>query len=105
MKKSVYSFQLGLNDQTTRQQEISTIEALKLCNRLASEKFWWCTISENNGGYKYLDGEIVQEISLKIDIVDYWSIDDKKAVQFKENLKQIFNQEDVLLSKSTIELL
>lgn len=105
MKKAKYIFNLGLNDQTTRRQEITTIEAMKLANRLTTEAFGGCTIKENNGGYKYKDDEIIEEVSLEIEVVDYWSIDDVKALEHKELLKRIFNQEDVQLAKTTIEIL
>lgn len=97
MKK--YTIILGLNDQNSKQQEISTLNAYKIINNIIFDYCDGATITENKGLYRHDDGTIIEEISLNISIMfaELISIE-----QISEKLKLIFNQESVIIQTEEI---
>lgn len=86
---------LGLNDQTTKKQEIDTTQAYNLVfNAIQAVNYDGCTISESTGLYKHNDGFFVIEKSLKIEIL---FASDDKTKKLIDDLKQKFNQESIAL--------
>ena len=53
---------LGLFDQKTKAQEISTLDAYKIASNLLCEYIGFGTITEACGVYTHENGEIVQEL-------------------------------------------
>lgn len=86
---------LGLNDQDTKTQIITTNNAVNLCKSILLRYFVGASILSNvQGVFKHEDGTIVVENSLAVILYGY-SLD--KVLQFVEDLKKEFNQESVTL--------
>lgn len=89
-----FTLYIGLNDKTTKLQEISTIDAYKLIvNICKSHKLDGFTISEAMGFYVHEDGEVVTEKSLRIEIL--FSSNEVIDAIIKD-VKTILNQESVV---------
>ena len=86
---------LGLNDGTTKQQEISTDKAIEMVSNVISGG----SISTIQGVYTHEDGTKVKENTLKIDIL---YSDDATVRLYASDLKRLFNQESVLISKGIV---
>lgn len=92
-----YSIYLWLNDKDTKKQKIWTLDAYKLVRNLVVSEFWAWTITEANGVFSHESWEIVEEKTIKIELITEKSVD-----EFVKTLKAIFNQESVLV-KTAIE--
>lgn len=89
-----YNLFLGLNDKDSKKQEFTTIDAYKICSKLATKKFDGCTITQAQGYYRDSNNNLVLENTLQIQI----ATNDKKAIlQYCKLLKTIFNQECILI--------
>ena len=96
---------LGLNDKNTKQQEIDTVNAYKITMRAVIRAgYTGATITEATGFYTHDDGATVIEKSLRIDIID---ANERKTAALIEDLKNLFNQESILLQRteSTIDFI
>ena len=88
---------IGLNDKDSKVQEITTIEAYKIVNRLIND----CTIVEGKGKYTHDDGAIVTETTLIVTVFDFNNnFDIKNTCQ---QLKLILNQEAIAVSVENID--
>lgn len=91
---------VGLNDKISKMQEISTIDAYKICGRAIGRD---CTITEGRGIYTHDDGTIVEEVSLKIEILDFEGVIDKAWIGEKVGaIKQLLNQESVAVEYTSV---
>lgn len=90
MKKII--LYLGLFDQTTKQQEISTLDAYKVASNLLTDIIGFGTITEACGVYTHNDGTIVNEPTLRIEVSNV-EIEPMKRLAIA--LKTAFNQESV----------
>lgn len=100
MKINLY---LGLNDKKTKKQEISTLEAYKITERLVLNSFDGCSISEQNGVYTHENGEIVHEKSLNIAIFTDNDVNNLvKVDKLARELCITFNQESVIIEKTQV---
>ena len=94
-----FTIYLGLNDQTTKRQEISTIEAYKITTNMLAATFGGGTIFEAEGIYKHDDGSVVIEKTLRIEIL----FAELPAVRaFVADLKKVFNQESIAVQHEQI---
>ena len=85
---------IGLNDQNTKKQEISTIEAYKMVQNVCAEAFGGSTIFSGKGTYTHNNGSMVYENTL-ICIVYTDDMDGvKKAATI---IKTALNQESVAI--------
>lgn len=91
---------LGLNDKDTKKQEINIIEAYKIVNNVVNNYCDGATIYECQGIYKHDNGEIVFEKTLKIELM---FVDRLTVVSLVKDLKEIFNQESIVLQKEIVE--
>lgn len=91
MKK--YTLYCGLNDKDSKIQEISTIEAFKICTKIICNLAGGGTIFEADGVYTHENGEIVIEKALRIELVE---ISDETCNRIVAALKTAFNQESIL---------
>ena len=66
---SKFTLYMGLNDQDSKRQEISTIEEYKIASNMLAATFGGGTIFEAEGIYKHDDGSIVIEKTLRIEIL------------------------------------
>ena len=83
---------LGLNDKDTKQQEITTLNAYKICVNICKD----CSIQEIMGFYTHSNGEVVQEKSFKIELFEK---SDDEIKDIAGQLKTAFNQESVIINK------
>lgn len=92
-----YSLYLWLNDKETKKQKIWTLDAFKIVRNLVIAEFWGWTITEAEGVYSHENWEIVEEKTIKIELIT-----EKPIEKFINTLKTTFNQESILV-KSAIE--
>lgn len=97
-----YTLYLGLNDQTTKVQEIATIEAYKIVKSLVSQSFDGGTIFEAVGVYRHENGEVVTENTLRIELLEFDKpiLDSVKTLV--KTLKSVFNQESIAVQISEV---
>ena len=93
------TFILGLFDKDTKQQVFSTTEAYKVIEKMVCKFFWWGSISESRWVYTHDNWKIVIEPSISI-----ISFTEKDHKEFVELLKDIFNQESILVDIQKSEL-
>lgn len=89
MKK--YTLFIGLNDKDTYQQEITTIDAYKMLNRILPD----CTIQEGKGIYTHRNGTKTIETTLIVSVFDFESDFDLKSTVSR--IKETLNQESVVV--------
>lgn len=99
MNNYKFTLYLGLNDKDTKQQKISTIDAYKIVSNIIAQRFDNGSIFEATGIYKHDNGVIDIETLLKIEL-QFVPFDTVKA--FVDLLKEIFNQESVVVNKKEI---
>lgn len=97
MKK--FTLYLGLNDQHTKSQKISTLEAYKIVTNILANDFDGGTIFEAQGIYKHEDGTVVVETTLRIEILFAELPAIKNLVT---TLKKVFNQESIAVQEEVI---
>lgn len=95
-----FTIYLGLNDQTTKRQEIETVNAYKIVSNMIAASFGGGSIYSGTGIYKHDDGTIVEENNLKIELL---FVDRVDVLTFCQDLKKVFNQESVALQYDRIE--
>ena len=85
---------IGLNDQHTKKQEISTIEAYKMVQNVCVEAFGGSTIFEGKGTYTHNDGSMVYENTL---ICIVYTEDLEGIKNAATTIKTVLNQESVAI--------
>ncbi len=96
-----YNLYIGLNDKTTKRQEISTVECYKLIsNIMIANKVEGYTILQAQGFYIHQDKTITTENSLKVELM---FTDIETVQQIIADIKKILNQESVVLERQKIE--
>ena len=91
-----YIIYCGLNDQDTKTQEISTLDAYKIACNIFVQATGGATITEAMGVYTHDDGTIVTEATLKCEVFGAELVQIRKAA---EMLKVAFNQESVAMER------
>ena len=99
MKKQ-YTLFIGLNDQTTKMQEISTLDAYKIVSNLCVKYVGFGTITEAMGVYTHENGEIVQETTLKVEFID---VDLEGVKKVAKAAKIALNQESIAFKETVVE--
>lgn len=85
---------VGLNDQVSHQQEISTIDAFKVVSNIFRETTGGATITEGTGVYTHDDGSLVVEKSL---ICLVYGADMEHVIEAADQIKVALNQESVII--------
>ena len=98
MKKT--NLYIGLNDKDTKRQEVSTLEAFKIVQNAAVNIFGGGTIYEVTGFYTHTDGVLVEEKSLKLELVDVTAT---SVIEFIHIIKIALNQESILKTEEVID--
>ena len=93
----VFEVTVGLFDQKSKKQEISTTDALQTITRYVIDHCGGGTITTGNGVYTHEDGTVVVEPSIIIKIVGAKFDDIGNLV---EDIKTFLNQESVLVEMS-----
>lgn len=91
-----YVIYLGLNDKSTKKQEIATPAAVEKVARYMKD----CTITECTGFYTHEDQTIVTENTLKIEKIDFEG--DFSIERAAADLKVMFNQESIAVEIMTV---
>ncbi len=95
-----YVLTMGLFDKDSKLQEISTLEASKVLNRMVVAKLGYGTITEATGVYTHENGEVVVEPSLRVEILATEdTINDDSVKALAVAMKETFNQESILFEK------
>lgn len=94
-----FTLYVGLNDKDSKKQEISTLEAYKIINKLLLNYTNGATIFEATGIYKHDDGTFTTEKTLRIELL---FVDRAVVLEIVEQLKKILNQESVAVSTENI---
>lgn len=90
---NLYKVYIGLNDQLTKKQEISTEKALIDVSEYLANNFEGATAYNAIGIYKHENGEIVRENSIVIELV---FVDDEDVMKMINQFRVVFNQESVM---------
>lgn len=91
-----YTLLVGLNDKDSKKQELTKVQAKKIISNIVNLP---STISDATGIYKHLNGQIVKEKSIRIELYNDKSID-KTIKAFIKKIKLALNQESILFEKS-----
>lgn len=85
---------IGLNDKDTKQQKYDIVTCYKLVENVLKENTNGYTIYQTNGGYKHDNGEFVQEISLRVELM---FIEKEKVIEIANIIKSpiVLNQETI----------
>lgn len=89
---------VGLFDKDTKQQEITTVDAYKVVTNLLTQWGECGTITEAVGIYKHEDGTIIQEPSLRVEVITD-RVELMKQIAY--NIKTALNQESVMVDVTT----
>ena len=97
MKKFEYQFTIGLFDKDSKKQEIGTAEAREIIKSMLLNDFsiYAFTMLDCFGCYKHENGEIVQEPSIRLEIVTEKN-SKKIMVELKKALQIAMNQESIM---------
>lgn len=87
-----FEIYLGLIDKDTKQQEITTDNAYKICTNICKN----CSIQKFMGSYINDNIKVIQEKSFKIELLDKT---DDEIRDIAQQLKTTFNQEGVIVNK------
>ena len=101
------SFFIGLNDQDTKTQIVSTLDAETIITKCIVKYFeFGATLTNCKGIYKHNDGTntIVIESSFRVDVLflDYSDNDAQRCNRFTNVVKRVFNQESILIVSSSV---
>jgi hypothetical protein len=95
-----YILTMGLFDKDSHLQEIKTVEASKILNRMVVARLGYGTITEATGIYTHENGEVVVEPSLRVEILATEdTINDVSVKSLAVEMKTTFNQESILFEK------
>lgn len=93
-----FNFGIGLNDQTTKKQEIWLDEAKKIITKLTIKFLgFWTITTDATWVYTYEDWTQVSEQSINVNFKTQ-KPDSKNILEYVENLKKFLNQESILVS-------
>ena len=95
-----YTLYVGLNDKDTKVQEIATLEAYKIINKLLLSYTDGATIFEAVGIYKHEDGSFVTENTLRIELL---FVERETVKTIVDILKQVLNQESIAVQHEIVE--
>ena len=102
-----YNIYVGMFDKDTKQQEISSQDFLNKVRKVMREhKNTDFTIYKCKGHYQHIDGKIVCEPSLNIEVIDSQNWTNELYISsIKRELCELLNQESVLITKQEIKVL
>jgi len=94
-----FTLYLGLNDKDTKKQEIATADAYKVVSKLIADDFDGGTIYEARGIYRHDSGAVVEEKTLRIELL-FTTFE--KVKNLVSTLKNAFNQESIAVQREQI---
>ena len=87
---------IGLNDKDTKQPVCDRARARRIVMGIVGD----CTISDSQGQYTHDNGEVVQEESMKVELLFKA---DNQVICYAKQIKKELNQESIALVKDYIE--
>ena len=94
-----HTFFIGLNDKDTKLQQINTIDAGRVVERVfISHGVDGATISGARGVYKHDDGTVVCEETVMVQVFEFGDAIDVKGIC--EDLKKMLNQESIAVEST-----
>ena len=87
-----YVMYVGLNDQDTKKQEVTTESALNTIGEVVGD----CTMSMAQGRFTHANGEIVRENTVKVELFEK---EEAEIRQYCELLKSFLNQESIAVQE------
>jgi gamma-glutamylcysteine synthetase len=94
-----HTLYIGLHDQKTKHQEITTIDAYKIVSNIFAKTTGGATITEAIGVYTYNDGTIAIEPSLRCEI---FGADLEPVYAAISQIKTALNQEKIALEETEV---
>jgi hypothetical protein len=94
-----HTLYIGLHDQKTKRQEITTIDAFKVVANIFQNTTGGATITEAMGVYTYNDGTIAIEPSLRCEI---FGADLDQIYMAVAQIKTALNQEKIALEETEV---
>lgn len=91
-----FTLLVGLNDKDTKKRIINKNKAREVIMNIVGD----CTVSDALGQYHHENGEVVQEKSLRVDIL-FKEL--QEVMDMAQRIKKELNQESVALSYTEIE--
>jgi hypothetical protein len=94
-----HTLYIGLHDQKTKRQEITTIDAFKVVANIFQNTTGGATITEAMGVYTYNDGTVAIEPSLRCEI---FGADLDQIYMAVAQIKTALNQEKIALEETEV---
>ncbi len=94
-----HTLYIGLHDQKTKRQEITTIDAYKIISNIFAQTTGGATITEAMGVYTYNDGTVAIEPSLRCEI---FGADSEQVYAAVKQIKVALNQESIALEETEV---
>ena len=95
----LYRVVLGLNDGESHVQEINSDDAMTMVSLYVASHFDGATVTKGYGVYRHENGDIVREESI---IIDLAFVTEFMVESLVKHLKQVFNQESVMVMKMNV---
>ena len=97
-----YTFFIGLADKDSKLQEVGTLEASRIVERIfCAHGVDGATITEGRGVYVHDSGEVVTENTLLVQVFEFGAPVNVRAVC--EDLKTVLNQESIAVERRETE--
>ena len=93
---------IGLFDKDSKTQLISNDEAMETVNSCFLSRLDAFTVYFAKGVYTHENGSQIQENTIRVEVVTFNDNDYNNTIQSIKEVKQLLNQESVLLEKQTI---
>ena len=87
-----YVMYVGLNDQDTKKQELSTTDAMNTIGEVVGD----CTMSMAQGRYTHHNGEVVKENTIKVEVFEK---EEEEIKKYCNLLKTFLNQESIAVQE------
>lgn len=91
---------IGLNDQVSKVQEISTENAMEIITNVIADHTDGATIYPAKGIYRHFDGTLITENSIRIECIEP---DEKRLYAAAMILKEKLNQETIVWENRMID--
>lgn len=93
-----YTFFVGLNDKTSKLQEVNTLDAARIVTRVFMNHGVDATISNARGIYTHDDGTIVTEETIMVQCYQFGN--PVPVADICEDLKTLLNQESIAVEQT-----
>lgn len=101
-----YNIYVGMFDKDTKTQVLNNTEFLNTVRKVMRlyniDNY---TIYKCKGHYKHEDGKIVCEPSINIEYITEYNLYKNYFVGIEDSIKRLLNQESILITKQSIEVL